>query len=73
MASPNLETKVLRIRPTPLLTPLGEVERRTTVEYMVGEHGPFSFTLPDAEFTAARVKTEMDKKAAEIRQLYPAR
>jgi hypothetical protein len=36
---------------------------------MVGTHGLFTLIVPAAEFTAARVKAEMEKRAAEIRAL----
>lgn len=51
------------------LTPAGGVERRRRVTYMVGAFGPFSVTLLDSEFTAERVKQEMEKTAVVLRAL----
>jgi hypothetical protein len=65
----ELAAKVVRIFADPNLLPTGQVEARTTVEYMVGDHGPFRLRLADAEFSAERVRVEMEKKATEIRKI----
>jgi len=65
----QLTPKVLRVRANPQLNPNGTVTARTTVDYMIGDHGPFSLTLTDAEFTAEKVKAAMDQRAAELRKL----
>jgi hypothetical protein len=69
----SIVVKVVRVRPDPSLLPTGTLERRTTVEFMIGADGPFDVTIPDSEFTAARVQQEMEKKAAEIRKIYGTR
>jgi len=69
----ELKAQVTRVFESPLLLPTGGVEQRIRVDYMVGTHGPFSITLPAAEFSAARVKTEMEKTAGEIRTLAAGR
>ena len=51
------------------MTPGGGVERRRRVTYMVGPYGPFSLTLPDSEFSAERVKKDMETVAVELRKL----
>lgn len=69
MVNADLAPKVTRVRASPQLLPDGAVQSRMLVEYMVGTHGPFTLTLLAAEFTAARAQQEMEKVAAEIRQL----
>lgn len=69
MVNTDLTPKVTKVRASPVLLPDGTVQARMLVEYMVGAHGPFTLTLLAAEFTAARVQQEMEKVAAEIRQL----
>ena len=44
-------------------------DRLMRVEYMVGTDGPFSFTIPEAQFTAAKVQEELNKRAAELSKL----
>jgi len=65
----QLTVKVTRVFASPLVTPTGGIEARTSIEYMVGPHGPFLVTLPDTEFSAARARQEMENKAREIRAL----
>ena len=65
----ELKAQVTRVLDAPVLLPTGGIERRIRVDYTVGPHGPFSLTMPAAQFTAAAVKTEMEKVAAEIRNL----
>jgi hypothetical protein len=64
----QLKPVVTRVTQDFRLTATG-AERIVRVEYMVGADGPFSFSLPDTEFTAARVQEEMNKRAAELAQL----
>lgn len=42
------------------------------VTFMVGEHGPFVISVPDSEFTAAKVQQKLATFAAEVNQLAPA-
>lgn len=65
----ELKAQIVRVVENPLLLPTGGIERRIRVDYTVGSHGPFSLTLTAAEFSAARVKQDMDKMVAEIRTL----
>jgi len=67
MATP-LTPVVTRVVQDFRLTPTG-MDRMVRIEYMVGADGPFSLSLPEAEFTAARVQEEMDKRAAELGKL----
>jgi len=65
----DLTPKVVNVVEDSRLTLAGGVERRRRVTYMVGAFGPFTVTLLDSEFTAARVTQEMEKVAAELRKL----
>jgi hypothetical protein len=64
----QLKPVVTRVAQDFRLTPTG-MERQIRIEYMVGQDGPFSFTLPEAEFTAVKVQEEINKRAAELAQL----
>jgi len=65
----DLTPKVVNVVEDFRLTPAGGVERRRRVTYMVGAFGPFSVTITDSEFTADKVKAEMEKVAVELRKL----
>ena len=65
----DLTPKIIKILDDPRLTLTGDVERRRRVNYVVGPYGPFSLVILESEFTAARVMAEMEKVAAELRQL----
>ena len=65
--------KVIRVVQNPILLPTGQVEPRTRVEFMVGGDGPFDLTVAEAEFSAEKIRQEMEKKAVEIRKLYAGR
>lgn len=65
----QITPKVLRVSANPLLNPTGTVTARTTVTYMVGDHGPFTLTLVDTEFSADKVKAAMEQRAVELRKL----
>ena len=65
----QITPKVLRVRASPLLNSTGTVTARTSVDYMIGEHGPFTLTLTDVEFSADKVKAAMEQRAAELRKL----
>lgn len=68
----QLEAKVIRVVEAPIIDLTGQVTERVQVQYVVGSFGPFSVTIPKPEFTAARVKQEMDKMVAQLSAL-PAR
>jgi hypothetical protein len=64
----QLKPTVTRVVQDFRLTATG-MERLVRIEYMVGADGPFTMTLPEAEFTATRVQEEMNKRAAELSRL----
>lgn len=65
----SLTPKVTRVSASPLISATGTLIPQIRVEFMVGEHGPFFTTIPEAEFTAARAQQEMEKVATPLRQL----
>jgi len=65
----NLQATVSRVTTEVRIPVFGPAQRLMRVDYMVGTHGPFTLSIPAEQFTAARVKEEMDKIAATINQL----
>ena len=63
----TLATQIIRIRDNPLLNPVGGIKGRKSIDYMVGEHGPFTVTLDDDGFTAVKAKAAVEAAAKEIR------
>ena len=63
----TLAIKIVRVRDTPTLSPVGGVQRQKSVDYMVGEHGPFTVTLDDDGFTAQKARAAVDAAAKEIK------
>jgi len=68
MAS-DLTPKVTGVAEVVTLTPQGTVLPQVRVTFTVGAHGPFTVTLPRDGFTAAAVRTEMEKLAGPLREL----
>lgn len=58
--------KIVRVRDAPQLSAVGGLTQFRAVDYMVGPHGPFTVTVPLAEFTAVKVKQLVDAEAREI-------
>jgi hypothetical protein len=65
----DLTPKVTGVAEVVQLTPQGSVQQLVKVTFTVGAHGPFTATLPRDGFTAAAVRTEMEKVAAPLREL----
>lgn len=61
-----LTAKIVRVRQASLLNPLGQPTARKAIDFMVGEHGPFTVYLLDDVFTAAAAKAAVDAAAKEI-------
>lgn len=47
----------------------GRLQRSYIVSFMVGDHGPFSVTVPQASFTAEGVRKAMQEVADTIDQI----
>jgi hypothetical protein len=65
----NLQPTVSRVTSEVRIPLSGPPLRYFRVDFVVGTHGPFTVSIPAEQFTAARVKEEMDKVAATINQL----
>jgi len=62
----NLKAIVVRVQQASRIDLTGQVHYFKRVTYTVGNHGPFQAEIPDAEFTAAKVREIMSKTAAEL-------
>jgi len=60
------KTRVIEI---PSLSDSGLPTRVIRTEFMVGTDGPFAVEISARDFTAAKVREQMEKIAAELRQL----
>jgi hypothetical protein len=65
----GLQPTVQKITEDSGVDALGKVIRTTTVQYVVGDHGPFFVQLPSAQFSAGAARALMTAKAAEINAL----
>ncbi len=65
----DLSPKVTRVRQGIILNPDGSATQQVTVDYTIGQHGPFQVTMPKSDFTADKAKAEMQKMANELRGL----
>lgn len=64
----NATPKVTKVTQDYRLTATG-MDKLVRVEYMVGADGPFSFSIPEAQFSAAAVQEEISKRVAELSKL----
>jgi hypothetical protein len=71
MAEP-LKARIVRVRPAPLLTPLGGVEQRMAVDWTVDGSNLFTLYIPSAQFTADAARRAVDAAAAEVIKLLSA-
>lgn len=67
--SEPLKPTVTRVQQVTSFNPTGQATNSYVVTYSVGEHGPFTITIPADQFTPATVKAEMDRTVATIQQL----
>jgi len=63
------ETQIIRQYQTSAMNPQGKLEPVIVVDFNVGTDGPFSVYVPVSEYTADRVRTEVQKLALEIGQV----
>lgn len=68
----DLQTHIVQVREDPLLNRVGGVTARYRISYLIGEHGPYTITMPVEGFTADKAKAEIEKAAAPIRALLSA-
>lgn len=62
----DLTKNNVKVRTTTSVDASGSATRFIEVSYMLGDHGPFIVTLPEAEFTAAAVNQAIDRRAADL-------
>jgi hypothetical protein len=65
MATPP-QPAISRIQQTTNFTSAGDPQISFVVSFKVGEHGPFSITIPAAEFTAVEALKRVNEFAATI-------
>ena len=55
-----------RVTQTITTTPNGQIVQTYQVNFSVGEHGPFTIQIPQAEFSAANAQAAMQKIADQV-------
>lgn len=65
------EVTIVTTRETFRIDDAGNTQKVRVVLWRYGKDGPFTLELPEAEFTAERVKRELDRLAGELRALQP--
>jgi len=60
------DTQIVRQYQTQHLNPQGKLEQVIVIDFNVGDDGPFSVTIPIAEFTADVARAAVQKLALEI-------
>ena len=66
---PDPTAVVNRVTETTSFTSQGTVTRAYNVQFSVGEHGPFTITVPAEQFNPEKVKAEIAAVAATINSL----
>ena len=61
-----MESKVISIRQGTTIAPNGSISSNYTVQFMVGEDGPFLVTIPADQFNADNVRKAMKAVADEV-------
>lgn len=62
---------IVQTRETFRITDAGETIKVRVVLWRSGKDGPFTLELPDSEFSADRVRRELDRLSAELVALRP--
>ena len=64
-----MATSITKIQDIPTYGAAGTSVLNTVITFMVDNHGPFTVSIPKADFTAQRAQQEIDKVAGEISTL----
>lgn len=64
-----MKVEIIKARQRPRLSATGELVQWMEVDYMVGRHGPFTFTIPLDEYDKDTVIEKIKKEATDIKDL----
>ncbi len=65
----DLAVKVVRVEESQAFALPGGAQKFVRTTYTVGDHGPFTIDLKEADYNAAAVKAKMEERAATLRAL----
>lgn len=68
MEKPDYTVTIVSSQDSPFLTP-GGTERRRTVQYKIGNLGPFTLEYSARDFSAFAVQADIAKHISELRKL----
>jgi hypothetical protein len=68
MGAPLIPT-VQRVVQDTAIDATGQIKPLMRVQFMVGEHGPFTVSFPQSEFTADKARAAMQAQADQINSL----
>lgn len=63
------QIKVTRITQNTFVDERGNLQRQVVVNYMVGDHGPFTEVFPAVNFDPSKVMSTLQAQAAAISQV----
>lgn len=69
---PELEIVTLRSRQSQTLSSTGQIVTVMSVDFMVGDHGPFTLDFRPGDFTPENVKAGQERIATTVRAISPA-
>ena len=61
------KAEIVKISETYRIDESGGTQKVMVVLWKMGKHGPFSFEIPEGQFAGNVVKSELEKRAAELR------
>jgi hypothetical protein len=65
----NEHPVIVRVSESFRIDPSGATTKVVVVLWTLGKHGPFSFEVPESEFSGSGAKSEVEKRAAELREV----
>ena len=64
-----MEVEITKIRQRPRLSAAGELIEYMEADYMVGEHGPFTYSVRKDQFSKEKMKEAIRAEAEKIKDL----
>ena len=61
-----MEVKIIKIQELSIFTAAGILKAQIQISFNVGEHGPFTATIPKEEFDNTRATREIEKIKREV-------